>query len=157
EAAARQWCVARGLPVASVAHEVWSGSVRHRPELDAMLDRLTPGDVFLAYAVDRLSRQPLAVAVLVGAIERAGARLQLATEDFEQSATGVFLRSAKAFAGEIEREKIAERTSRGKRQRALSGKPLLGSRPPYGYQWNADRSGYVCDPATAPIVRDIFD
>src|SRR5215218_2434488 len=143
ERACRDYAVQRGLTVASVAREVWSGGDRHRPELDALLDRLTRSQVDTAILVDR--------------IESAGASLALATEDFEKSATGTFLRGAKAFAAELEREKITERTQRGRRARVASGKPLVGRKAPYGYAFNDDKSGYVLDPETAPTVRFIFE
>jgi DNA invertase Pin-like site-specific DNA recombinase len=54
-------------------------------------------------------------AILIDRIESAGASLALVSEDFEQSTTGTFLRGAKAFAAELEREKISERTQRGRR------------------------------------------
>ena len=54
------------------------------------------------------------------------------TEKFEDTATGQLLRSVKAFAAEFEREKIAERTMRGKAERARSGRlPQKGRE--YGY------------------------
>src|SRR5215204_4666156 len=155
EAACRRWAQERSLTVASVAREVWSGGDRHRPELDAMLDRLITGDVVLAYALDRLSRSQVDTAILVDRIESTGASLALVTEDFEQSATGTFLRGAKAFAAELEREKIAERTGRGRRQRVASGKPLPGAHPPFGLHWaDAIKTRLVLDPA--PAVRAIF-
>jgi site-specific DNA recombinase len=157
EVACRSWCAERGLAVASVAREVWSGGDRHRPELDTLLDRLTAGDTLLCYALDRLSRSQVDTAILVDRIELAGASLALVTEDFEKSATGTFLRGAKAFAAELEREKIGERTQRGRRARVASGKPLVSPRSPYGYRWNADKTGYDLDPETAPTVRLIFD
>jgi len=158
EAACRAWASEHALPVASGAHEVWSGADRHRPELDALLDRLLPGDVVLAYALDRLSRSQVDTAILIDRMESAGASLQLVTEDFEKSATGTFLRGAKAFAAELEREKIAERTQRGRRARVASGKPLVGHRPPYGYRWADDeKTRLALDPETAPVVRLLFD
>src|SRR5215213_11863649 len=152
EAACRAWAAERSLPVASVAHEVWSGGDRHRPELDALLDRLVPGDLVLCYALDRLSRSQVDTAILIDRIESADASLALVTEDFEKSATGTFLRSAKSFVAELEREKIAERTQRGRQARVASGKPIVSPRPPFGYQWTDDKSAYVIDPATAPII-----
>src|SRR5215213_8837769 len=157
EAACRAWCAERGLAVASVAREVWSGGDRYRPELDAVLDRLSAGDTLLCYALDRLSRSQVDTAILVDRIESAGASLALVTEDFEKSATGTFLRGAKAFAAELEREKIAERTGCGRRQRVASGKPLPGANPPFGLHWaDAIKTRLVLDPATAPAVRAIF-
>jgi site-specific DNA recombinase len=158
EAACRTWAAERSLPVASVAHEVWSGGDRHRPQLDALLDRLTPGDVVLAYALDRLSRSQVDTAILIDRIEGAGASLALVTEDFERSAVGTFLRNAKAFVAELEREKIAERTQRGKRARAAAGKPLPGARAPYGYLWaDSEKTRLVRDEPHARVVREIFD
>ena len=60
-------------------------------------------------------------------MEQAAVRLDFVTEDFENTATGQLLRSVKAFAAELEREKIVERTMRGKRERARSGRlPIVG-------------------------------
>src|SRR5215208_2549604 len=160
EAACRAWAAERSLAVASVAHEVWSGGDRHRPELDALLDRLTPGDVVLAYALDRMSRSQIDTAILIDRIESAGARLELVTEDFERSATGTFLRNAKAFVAELEREKIRERTNRGKAARVADGKYPAVGRPPYGYRWRdpglRQKTQLVPDETTAPIIQRIF-
>jgi site-specific DNA recombinase len=158
EAECRRWATERGLTVASAVREVWSGGDRHRPELSALLDRLIPGDVFLAYALDRFSRSQGDTAILVDRIESAGASLQLVTEDFEKSATGTFLRGTKAFLAEVERENIRERTGRGLRARVASGKPLPGAKAPFGYLWtDATKSRLVHDPETAGTVRLIFD
>jgi site-specific DNA recombinase len=158
ERACRDFAAQRGLAVASVAREVWSGGDRHRPELDAALSRLESGDTLLCYALDRLSRSQVDTAILVDRIESAGASLALVTEDFEKSATGTFLRGAKAFAAELEREKIAERTQRGRRARIAAGKPFAGGKAPFGYLWVDDaKTRLMLDPLTAPVVRDIFD
>jgi site-specific DNA recombinase len=157
EARCRDWCEQRGYSVASAVHEVRSGGDRHRPALDRIIAAVQPGDIVLAYALDRFSRDQIHTAALLDRIEQAGGSLELVTEDFEKSATGTFLRSAKAFAAELELEKIRERTSGGKRARVASGKPLVGARPRYGYLWNDEKTAYVLDPDTAPIVREIFD
>jgi DNA invertase Pin-like site-specific DNA recombinase len=47
-------------------------------------------------------------------VERGGARLEFVTETFEDTAIGRFILAARAFTAEVEREKIAERTMRGK-------------------------------------------
>ena len=131
EAACRAWAAERDLPVASVAREVWSGADRHRPELDALIARLVPGDVLLSYDLDRLSRGgQVDTAVIIDRIESAGASVAFVTLDFEQSETGALLRNVRAFAAALEREKIGERTQRGTRARVASGKPLAGSKPP---------------------------
>jgi site-specific DNA recombinase len=84
--------------------------------------------------------------------------LVLVTEDFEQSPVGTFIRSARAFAAEVELAKISERTARGRHARLASGKPLAGRRPVYGYQWaNDEKSRLELNPDTAPVARSIYD
>jgi site-specific DNA recombinase len=159
EAACRAWAAERDLPVVSVAREVWSGGDRHRPELDALIARLVPGDVLLSYDLDRLSRGgQVDTAVIIDRIESAGASVAFVTLDFEQSETGALLRNVRAFAAALEREKISERTQRGTRARVASGKPLAGSKPPYGLAWaDTNKTRLDLDPETAPTVRMIFD
>ena len=53
---------------------------------------------------------------------QAGTKLQFVTEKFEDTAIGRFILAARAFIGEVELEKIAERTMRGKAERAKAGK-----------------------------------
>jgi site-specific DNA recombinase len=58
----------------------------------------------------------------------------------------------------MERLKIAERTRRGVRARVDGGRPIPGQKAPFGYRWrDEDKSGYVLDPETAPVVRRIFE
>ena len=73
-----------------------------------------------SYALDRLSRKQTHVAILVEECEQAGGQLEFVTESFEQTATGQLLHAVKAFAAEFEREKIVERTMRGKVSRSAS-------------------------------------
>ena len=78
--------------------------------------------MIVTYAVDRLSRNQNHIGVLFDEVEQAGAKLQFVTEKFEDTAIGRFILAARAFIGEVEREKIAERTMRGKGERAKAGK-----------------------------------
>ena len=122
-----------------------------------MIER-SEADVLLAHSLDRLSRHQIDVAVIVDRIEAAHGELALVTEDFENSPVGTFIRSARAFAAEVELAKITERTARGRRARLDSGKPLAGRRPAFGYIWaDEEKSRLELNPDTAPIVRSIFD
>lgn len=160
EAACRAFASEQGWTIVGFEQEQHSGADLHgREGLQRALRLLEDGtaDVLLAYATDRLSREQLHIGVILDRVLRADASLQFVTEDFENSPVGKFLLSARTFAAELELAKIAERTQRGRRARVASGKPLASPRPPYGYQWNDDKSGYLLDPLTAPIAREIFD
>jgi site-specific DNA recombinase len=157
--ACRQWAQGRDLAVASVTRETWSGADRHRPALDALIDRLAPGDLVLCHDLDRLSRGGVVdCAIIIGRIEDAGAATAFVLADFEQSEVGAFVRSARAFAAALEREKLLERTARGKKARVLAGAYSCGNQPPYGFTWRdpATKAALDLDPATAPIVQRIF-
>jgi site-specific DNA recombinase len=156
----REFAENRGYEIIGVFRDAYSGSkYRERPQLNELrrLIRAQSIDVLLAYSIDRLSRNQAHLYILAEEAEDHGAKLEFVTEDFEDSATGRFLRSAKAFAGEIEREKIIERVTRTRQHRVASGKLLPGGRPRYGYQWRDDtRSAFDIDPITGPIVQRIF-
>src|SRR5919201_451932 len=101
-----------------------STDAQERPGLDELRRLLREGaaDVVVAYAVDRLSRNQNHIGVLFDEVQRAGARLEFVTEKFEDTAVGRFILAARAFIAEVEREKIVERTTRGRVERARQGK-----------------------------------
>lgn len=155
----RAFCAEEGLTVLSVFREIHSGADLDRPVFQAALDllRQRKAGVLVVYALDRFMRDQDGNVVALWEIEkRIGARVISATEQSGDSQEDKLLRGILSYVAAKEREKILERTSRGRRARAESGKPIAGSAPPYGYAWNADRTAYVPDPATAPIVRRIF-
>lgn len=120
-AACRRFAEEQGWTVVLEEKEVYSGVDLHsRHGLGRIRDGVRAGriDVLLCYALDRLSRRQVHLAIVADECERVGARLAFVTEEFERSAVGEFIRAAKALAAEVEREKLIERTT-------LSG---LGSR-----------------------------
>lgn len=154
-ASTRRWLVVHE------EQEVHTGADLHgRPGLRRVRDLAREGrvDVILCYALDRLSRKQAHLAIVADECAQAGVRLEFVTEEFENSAVGEFIRAAKAFAAEIEREKIIERTVRGKRARAESGRPIPGRKAPYGYVW-ADpvaKDRLAEHPVEGAVVRRIF-
>lgn len=159
-AACRQFAADKRWTVVALEQDVASGANRNRPALERALTMIERGEanVLLAHALDRISRHQIDVAVIVDRVEAAHAMLTLVTEDFEATPVGTFIRSARAFAAEVELAKIGERTARGRRARLDSGKPLAGRRPIYGYVWaDAEKSRLAINPDTALVVREIFD
>lgn len=160
ESACRDYARQHGYSIIAVERDVFSGyALYERPGLSAIRELARQGtiDGILTYALDRLSRKQTHVAILDEECEQLGVSLLFVTESFENNAVGRFVRSVKGFAAELEREKIMERTIRGKRARAQSGRLTPGPRPLYGYRFtDATRGAYEHDPSTAPIVQQIF-
>ena len=150
----------RGWRVVRRIREAASGGVLERDGLDELRAALRRGEaeVVVAFAVDRLSRSQNHIGILFDEFERAGVRLEFVTERFEDTAVGRFILAARAFIAEVEREKIAERTMRGKEERARSGRiPQAFGRGCYGYTYNPDTGRREVEPFQAAVVRRIFE
>jgi len=80
-------------------------------------------------------------------------KLDFVTEQFEDTPMGRFILSVRTFVAEMEREKIRERTERGKRERARRGMLPTGSRAMLGYTYNRETGKREIDPATNPALR----
>lgn len=158
----RAHAVERGYIVedAHVYREVHTGTeLWERTELTRMRAaiRSREVDVVIAYAIDRLSRDPVHLGVIVSEAEHAGVNVEFVTEPLDNSPEGQLIRFVRGYAAKIEHEKIRERSIRGKRARAEQGRLLPSDRPLYGYQWcDATKSAYTPDPVTAPVVQRIF-
>lgn len=159
-AACRAYCAGHGWGIVAEFTDTFTGTkYRERPGLSRLreLVRARGVDVVLVYETSRLSRNQAHMYIVAEEIEDHGARLEFVTEDFQDSAVGRFIRSAKSFADEVENEKRTERSIRGRTERVARGKPLPGWKARYGYRWaDAERTTLEIEPAEAVIVRRIF-
>src|SRR5437762_381222 len=116
----RAYAAEQGYRVAEVYRETYTGTeLWERPELARLREALARREVdaVICYDPDRFSRKQIHSALLMDICERAGAELRFARFDFSRDATGQFLLNARAFAAELERENLIERTQRGMRAR----------------------------------------
>lgn len=162
EEACRRFADEHGYAVsdALVFRETFSGAEFHdRPRLGELRAAIRAGnvDVVIAYAVDRVSRDQVHIWLMLDEVERAGARLEFVTEAFDDTPTGRFLLSARAFAAEVERAKIRERTSRGRLALAQSGKLYGYGANRYGYRRVVGQNRREINEPEAAILRDIFE
>ena len=149
----------QGMLVIERVTDTASGYTLDRPGIEQARRLLRQGvvDVIVAYALDRLSRNQNHIGVLFDDVEQAGTRLEFVTENFEDSAIGRFILTARAFVAEVEREKIAERTMRGKAERAKSGRIPQGTgKGCYGYVYDPETGRRQIVPGQAEIVERIF-
>jgi DNA invertase Pin-like site-specific DNA recombinase len=137
----------------------YSGMFLDRPGLDRARDLIEAGSVavVLAQDADRITRKAAHRLTLDEEAARYGARW-IALDDWgDDSHEGKLLRFMKGWQAEGESLKLAERSRRGARRKVSEGR-LLGAspHPRYGFAYNADRTGYVIDPDTMPVVRRVF-
>src|SRR4051812_12574020 len=159
ERACLEFARQQGWRVVESVRDAASGFSLDRPRIERVRRILRDGgaDVLLAYGIDRLARNQQKLAVLVDEVEEAGAKLEFVTERFEDTVVGKLILSVRAFAAEVEREKIVERTTRGKLERARSGRiPQAFGRGCYGYVYNPAIGQREIEPFQAEIVRRIF-
>lgn len=119
-----------------IIQEVCSGLTLDRPGLNRLRQWASDKqvDAVIAYTLDRLSRDPVHFIVIQEEFERADIGLILVTETIDSSDMGKLISYIKGYAAKLEAEKIRERTTRGKRARALSGRLPSGTgRGLYGY------------------------
>lgn len=138
-----------------------SGGTLNRPELEplrqAVRDRRV--DVVLFHDPDRLARNLAAQLILAEEFERAGVRLEFVTSSFEHTPEGKMFFQMKGVFAEYEKEKIKDRTQRGRLQKARSGH-VVSSISPYGYRYlgraQHERGRYIIVESEALVVRQMF-
>ncbi|HEX5736033.1 MAG TPA: recombinase family protein [Blastocatellia bacterium] len=113
-------------------------------------------EAVIAYCLDRLSRNQAHLFILLDEFARAGVKVLFATETLDNSPEGQLLLSIKSYVAAVEREKIRERTLRGKRARLLSGKLHNYGSELYGYIRDKAKGVRVINEAEADVVRRIF-
>jgi site-specific DNA recombinase len=158
EEALRAWCAENGHELLEVVRdEGHSGAYLERQGLDRVRDLVEAGGVSLIVAqnADRLTREPGHRALLDEEFERFGTRL-VALDDWDDSHEGQLLRFLKGWVSKGERLKIAERTRRGKRQKAMQGRIVASPTAPYGFRLNEARDAYLVDDVQMATVRRIF-
>jgi site-specific DNA recombinase len=156
EAECRAYAERQGWAVTEVYHEWWTGAdLFERPELAkaraAM--RTKAFDVFLVHRLDRLARDLNGQGFILSECKHHGITWDSATEDVNNP---VLVAVVGAMA-ELDRLKIAANTKRGRDAKIATGVPLGSGSPPYGMAWgDTEKTHFVADPTTAPMLRRMF-
>ena len=137
-----------------------SGASFELPRLDQVLKMAQSGgfDILIVRELDRLSRNLAKQLVVEEEMKRHGVQVNYMLADYPDTPEGRLNKYIRATIAEYEREKINERTIRGRRQKVQAGNVLVFGRPSYGYRV-ADRDGkttlVVCE-SEAHVVRLIY-
>lgn len=145
--------------------EVWefiddgrSGSTLERPALERLRQQVreSPDPVHvITYDPDRLSRNLVHLLLLAEEFGRGGS-LTFVSMAWEASPEGRLFLSLRGAVAEFEREKIRERTTRGRLQKARQGGIACVPQHLYGYHWNPDTGQLTVREEEAEVVGDIF-
>lgn len=159
EAACVRHAESLGYVVGRVTREVYSGAeLWDRPKLaqDRADVKASQFGALVFYSLDRLSRDPVHLALIAEECERADCEMVCVTEPIDKSDEGALVTYIKGYAGKIERARIRERQLRGKYQRALQGKVHRMGPELYGWRRDKDAGVRVVYDDEARIVHDIF-
>ncbi len=157
--ALREYAAREGYEVPEeVADPGQSGASLERPGMDRVRDLVAAGGiaVVLAQDRDRIAREPAYTYLLRREFEEHGCELRSLNDRGDGSPEGELTDGILDQLGKYERAKIAERSRRGKLQKARQGKVMAGPRPPYGFRYNDARDNYVVDAEKMAVIERIF-
>lgn len=133
-----------------------SGSLWTRPGLTAAREAVKHGAAFfICWDPDRFSRNLSLQLVVTEEIEKAGTRLEFLNFEWKNTPEGRLFYSLRGAIAEYEREKIKERTLRGKMAKARKG-GLTQYYRAVGYRYDRETDALQIDPVEAQAVKDIY-
>ena len=109
-----------------IYQEVMTGTKKHRPQMDAMLEFIREGDVVVVCELTRISRSTKDLFSLVEKIEEKGAKIKSLKEDWLDTTTahGKLMFTMMAGLAQFERDLISERTKEALRAKKAAGVKL---------------------------------
>jgi site-specific DNA recombinase len=126
--------------------------------MDRVRDSVAAGgvSVVLAQDRDRFAREPAYHYLLRREFEEYGTKMRALNDRGEDSPEGQLTDGILDQLAKFERAKTAERTRRGKLQKARQGKVVSGPRPNFGFKYNAARDNYIVDEEQMRVMVRIF-
>ena len=165
--ALKDYARANGYSVArQYIDEAESGRVADRPQFREMIEEgskaKAPFDVILVWKFSRFTRKREHAVAFKSMLRRKGIRVVSITEHADDSPTGKLMEAIIESVDEFYSENLAQEVVRGMREAASRGF-FLGSKAPFGYRrvkvsdGMKERPTLEVDPATAPVVKEIFE
>lgn len=147
-----------GIPdIEEYIDDGYSGEFIDRPALTRLRSRIRQ-EAFRAVIVfdpDRLARNLAHQLLVTEDFEKAGAELVFVSVTFEASPEGKLFYSIRGAISAYEKEKIKERSLRGKRGKAAKGK-IIADAKPFGYTYDKEAANYTVNESEAKIVREMY-
>ena len=165
--ALKDYAKANGYSVArEYVDEAESGRVADRPQFREMIEEGSqpnaPFEVILVWKFSRFTRKREHAVAFKSMLRRKGIRVVSITEHADDSPTGKLMEAIIESVDEFYSENLAQDVVRGMRESASRGF-FLASKAPFGYKrvkvsdGVKERPTLEVDPATAPVVEEIFE
>ena len=127
-----------------------------RPEYQRMMDEIDRWDVILVLKMDRIHRNSVNFAEMMGVLSEHGKNFTSMTDKFDTTtAMGRFVMDIMQRMAQLESEQIGERVYDAMFKKAQEGDGPMGSGEPYGYRYS--HGTLVVVEAEAEVVNRIFD
>lgn len=158
----RAYAMDNNMIVIDSFEDIYSGAYyRERKGLTEMRERYRRGeaDVIIVRTFDRLSREPAHYYILSGEMKEYQINLHCVKEKQDDTVFGQLIQTVLMSFAKLEREKIVERTSSGRRARVTQKNQYMASgKAPYGYNFDdpVEKSKLVINEAEAEVVRKIL-
>jgi site-specific DNA recombinase len=145
------------VPEEYIFPETWTGGELDRPLLNELRNLIRQHliDCVISFSVDRLSRNPVHICIIAEECDKKGIELVFVSEPLDSTPEGALIRYVRGYAALVEREKIRERTLRGKREKARQGKLSTGGARLFGY--DAVDGRRIINPDEALLVRQVYE
>jgi site-specific DNA recombinase len=140
-----------------------SGGILERPGLDKLRDMAFSGQISKVYVLcpDRLARKGAHQMLLVEEFKKLGVEFGFYNREISDSPEDQLLLQVQGVIAEYEKEKILERSRRGKLHAAKRGQVSVFGRGAYGYIYhkanNHEGAKLTINAQEAAVVREIFD
>lgn len=134
-----------------------SGKTDNRAEFQRMIKDSEKGhfQAIIMYTLDRFARNRYDSAMYKAKLRKNGVRLYYTEQSITDEPEGIILESVLEGMAEYYSENLSRGVKRGMKENALKCM-ITGGYMPLGYRKTADKK-FEIDPATAPIVQEIFD
>jgi site-specific DNA recombinase len=137
-----------------------SGASFELPQLNRVREMASSGafDILVVREIDRLSRNLAKQLIVEEELRRTGVDIEYALAEYPDTPEGRLNKHIRATIAEYEREKINERMTRGRRQKARAGSVVTHGHTPYGYREEETdgKTMFVVHEPEARTVRSIF-
>lgn len=98
-----------------IFHDAFTGTKKHRPELDKLMSTLREGDTLVVTKLDRIARSTVHGIAIVEELLQKGVTINILNMGkFDDSPSGKLMRTIFFAFAEFERDMIVERTTEGK-------------------------------------------